>query len=560
MSKLETTGTPASKSPRKSNGGGPAQPRSAKGRPAKAPPPTEPITLRWDLAELPSSQHKAGLAGLALCVEFLQRDSERQGVCECELDASGLSLRVDRAGMQALFDDVYAADREEQERPKKLKDVEPKEVRVRDVVDDKGKPKQETFYVYEPIVPRGRLIGEWDQGTDGKQLWLKLWQDVVWSILRGIPAQRGPYEARGQRQPTDDGGEEWDALAGTPNTRVDLPSTYYLGAQAQSAENVAFRDITRLRFLLHFWPFAVSIYVPATLDREGERSFEAFALAMPDVTDLDAFVYSWQQLARERNPVASGYRPKDAVIDVAAEAGLDVSRRMFDLLERQAGTARTRPYLAAVDVFHVEKDGNNVRMRAVARVDPYRPRIDAYGRVRGAYWSPLFRRQRILNILDEAHPTWERGFGRLCSINPVELTIANNQFRHDCRIAFTEVEMTHAATSDTRSLEELVYQVAQAYVFGHLKSKYELEWNEVKSKGEVEKGAYGQKKDKLAREAFLGVRSRTGADFVAYFTGTLCSVHQHVGQEGYLRLAQAMNDPSEVERLRSLTLLALAAV
>lgn len=535
--------------------------KPTKARATKPPAPTGPIALRWDLAELPSSQHKAGLAGLALCVEALGRSPDRKGVCECDVDPSGLTLRVDRDGMQALFDEVYAAHQEEQERAAKLQGVEPIDVRVRDVVDDKGVTKQKTFYVYAPTTPTGRLIAEWDQpADDGKQLWLKLWRDLVWSVLRGIPAQRGPYDARVAREPIQDGAEEWDALAGDPTARVELPSTYYLGAQAQSAENVSFRDILRLRFLLHFWPFVVAIYVPAVVGRDGERDFEGFALAIPDVTDLDAFVHAWRQLARERSPAASGYRPREAIVDLAAEAGLDVSWRVFDLLQRQAGAARTRPFLAAVDVFHVEKEGNNIRMRGIARVDPRRDRVDAYGRIRGKYQSRLFRRQRLLNILDHGPDiAWSRGFGRLCSTQPVELTIEDKKFRNDCRIAFTEVEMTDTESTEGRSLEELVYRIVQSYVRGHLESKYDLKWKDVADKAD-EAAAYSEWKNKLAREAFLGVRSRTGADFVAYFTGTLCSVHLRVGQQGYLRLAQALHDPNEVERLRSLTLLALAAV
>ena len=78
-----------------------------------------PHTQRWNIAELPSAQHKAGLAGLAICVQYLQRKPDRKGVCEIvSLDPAGLTLRVDRDGMQALFDDVYDAALEEQERDK----------------------------------------------------------------------------------------------------------------------------------------------------------------------------------------------------------------------------------------------------------------------------------------------------------------------------------------------------------------------------------------------------------------------------------------------------------
>ncbi len=79
------------------------------------------------------------------------------------------------------------------------------------------------------------------------------------------------------------------------------------------------------------------------------------------------------------------------------------------------------------------------------------------------------------------------------------------------------------------------------------------------AKGTPAEKDYNEKKDKIAREAFLAVRSRTGADFVTYFTGTLCSVSQRVGHEGYLELARALGDDREVERVRSLTLLALSA-
>ena len=55
--------------------------------------PRGPVSVRWNLAELPSSQHKAGLAGLAICVEYLQRKPERTGVCESEtIDPGGRTL------------------------------------------------------------------------------------------------------------------------------------------------------------------------------------------------------------------------------------------------------------------------------------------------------------------------------------------------------------------------------------------------------------------------------------------------------------------------------------
>ena len=91
------------------------------------------------------------------------------------------------------------------------------------------------------------------------------------------------------------------------------------------------------------------------------------------------------------------------------------------------------------------------------------------------------------------------------------------------------------------------------------KRKYELSWQRVQGNPSLEKD-YREKKEKVAREAFLAVRSRTGADFVAYFTSALCSVPQHASEAKYLEVAHALMDPKSVEQVRSLTLLALSAV
>lgn len=522
-----------------------------------------PLSIRWNLAELPSSQHKAGLAGLALCVQYLQRNPDAKGICQIEaLDAGGLTLHVDRDGMQALFDEIYAASTEEQERDAPLKNknkeiVPPNRTFERTDKDKKGKEKQKTIYVYEVTIPRGALIEEWDPAPAGAaRLWLKLWRDVVWSILRGVPATREPYDCRAEKRQATDGYEAWDAIVAAPDEGVELPSTYFLGAQAKTAEYASFRDVVKHQVLLHFWPFITPIYVPAVVDRDGSREFNGFALAIPDVVDLEAFVQDWPIVIRERSHEASGYRPKDAVIDVAGEAGLDVVRRSLSVIRRKEGAVASRYALNAVDVFHIEKEGNNVRIRSVQRVDPRPDRADAYARSRAAYWSATFRRQRVSNVLNDK--PWWHDFGRLCAQTPQHLTINDNKFRHDCRIAFTEIEMKESGPKEPKALEKLVYQAVRTYVLGRLASKHALKWSEVES-NPSKKAEYEAKKEKIAREAFFAIRSRTGGDFVAYFTSTLCSVPQHFNEQSYLELAQSLTRETDIERIRNLTLLALSA-
>jgi CRISPR-associated protein Cmx8 len=538
----------------------PSKKKGKKGKKVAAVDPKTVMELRWSLQELPSSQHRAGLAGLALSVAFLKRNADRKGTCEVECADDGLTLSVDRAGMQSLFDDVYDATLEEARSKAKWAGIEPKRIDEVDVKDEKtGKVKSEKRFIYDRVVPAGPLVRDWDAAPPGAaKLWLKLWQDMVWSTLRGVPATREPFNARAEGRAIEDGSEAWDELATKRNDTVELPSTYALGAQAKNAENVAFTDVARMRFLLHFWPTVVAIYVPAVLQRDGKREFVGYALAMPDVAVLNDFVDAWERVARGRGCEPAGYVPRDAVIDLAAEAGLDVVRRSNDLIVTMQGAAPTRPWLSGVDIFHVEKEGNNVRLRGIARVIPQRKQDDEYARVRGAgYWSPVFRRQRIGNVLD-GKPWWS-GFARLCSTTPDEMTIRHDSFQHDCRLAFTEVEMKEDVSETEQTLEHLIFRRVQAYVLGKTARKYELSWEKSKGNPALEKD-YREKKEKVAREAFLAVRSRTGADFVSYFTSTLCSIPQHASEGKYLEIARALMDPKSIEQVRSLTLLALSAV
>ena len=64
--------------------------------------------------------------------------------------------------------------------------------------------------------------------------------------------------------------------------------------------------------------------------------------------------------------------------------------------------------------------------------------------------------------------------------------------------------------------------------------------------------------EKVAKDAFLAMRGRNEREFVAYFTGTICSVPQFFGrQEDFITLSQALiADP---ELIKDLSMLALSA-
>jgi CRISPR-associated protein Cmx8 len=90
-------------------------------------------------------------------------------------------------------------------------------------------------------------------------------------------------------------------------------------------------------------------------------------------------------------------------------------------------------------------------------------------------------------------------------------------------------EVTDSKSNHTAQLscEELVYRVVSIYVQRRLKSKHQLEWATVKNDPSKLKD-YSEAKEKITRDAFLAVRSRSGMDFIDYFASTLCSVSQRL--------------------------------
>ncbi|MCG8419799.1 MAG: type I-MYXAN CRISPR-associated protein Cmx8 [Proteobacteria bacterium] len=549
------------------------------------------LSIEYTLDELPSSQHRAGLAGLVLMSRWLNRQPKGRGLCQITLsDPRSVQVRMDRRGLTALFDQVYSAELEEVAYPRPFAKKPPKRTEERDEIDTRTKKKKtKTVHIYDLVVPKGAYLEEWDPGEQNR-IWLKLWRDMVWSILRGVPATRAPFEARAHNKPDKLLPDTWRDLA-RKNATVELPSTYYLGAQAKTAENVPFRDLARWQFLLHFWPFVAAIYVPATIDNEGKRSFRGYAIAVPDVADINLFCDIFEETMRyQRSGTATGYVPAEAVIDLAAEGGLDFLARLISRVQQKQEHYRGEGdgsfwLVYGIDVFHVAKDGNNVRVLTTARIDAECD-VGEFQRIRQVYRNSLFRRQRLLNFFASqtgATRPWYSGYDRLLCTTPVALTIGSSWFRTDARRALTEMESPETEPINTEtaqpngdimaepnrensqasdlefSLQSLIYRIIRNYINGKLKSRHDQKWDDVKSLDEnhAERKSYHENRLKIAKEAFFAARSRTGSEFIDYFSGTLCSVPYKLGEETYAALTRTLL--AAPDTVRTLTLLALSA-
>ncbi len=551
----------------------------------------EVLTLNYQLAELPSSQHRAGLAGVALIYRWLKRDPNFQAklangmICQLTESSEGATLEINQAGLEALFDEAYGATSELTREPKirlnkKKEEVPPVEIIEEQVIDtntkqpkiDKttGEIQKKKIYCYPVAIPKGSFLADaqYDTSSDGKDgVWIKLWRDVVWSILRGVPTTRKPFEARAEGEYKEDAAKVWLELIQPETFAVDLPSTYFLGAQSANAETVPFKDRARYQLLLHFWLFASQIYVPQIfkIDRGKEskeigekREFVGYSIAIPDVANLKRFCDKFLKLLSERGIEKSGYRPRDAVVDLAVESALDMMTRLSDRLIAKTGEQSTASTILGVDVIHTEKQGNNVRVLSSTRIDPDEPTIDKYNQIKISFWNPLFRRQRLINLVKNR--PWYMGFDALLCTIPYEQSMENDYFKHDVKITFDN-EAKPMKESDTdrtdKNIEQLVFDLVRNYVGRKLSSKYDLKWSEVKD-NPAEKKKYEDNKEKIAKDAFLAVRSRTEqSDFVNYFVSTLCSVPQFIKPEEYVVLTKSLY--AETDRIRTLTLLALSA-
>ena len=538
----------------------------------------EVLTLDYQLAELPSSQHRAGLAGLVLVIQWLERQpgfNEKVAngtICKfTKIEESGATLELNQMGVEALFDEIYAASTEEQERNQLLKNsrtkeiIEPLREEERQETTKDGKKKTKKVFIYPVVVPKGSFLADssFDKSfKENKGHWIKLWRDVVWSIIRGLRTTKEPYEKRAKGEYNKDAQKVWEQLIKSEEFTVDLPSTYFLGAQANNAENIAFKDRARFQFLLHFWLFAAQIYVPQIINNEGSRDFVGYALAIPDIAYLVWFCEELSAILKERGCEISGYRPRDCIVDLAIESALHMMTRLSEQLTTTIGerTGITSTVFG-IDVIHTKKQqGNKIRLLSVTRLSPEDSMINRYSQIRENYWSPLFRKQRLLNLVN--HSPWYQGYDSLlCTLSFKEI-INNDYFKRDVREAIkNEANPMNTETTQSTNIEQLVFNLIQAYVLQKLDSKYNLKWQTIQKTHENKEEAtkdYSEKKSKIARTAFLDVRSRSEKmDFINYFVSSLCSVPQHMNSENFVALTRALYE--DTDRIRTLTLLALSA-
>ena len=541
------------------------------------------ITLSYSLFDLPSAQHKAGLAGLLLLIDSLRQRGADPLPDVSHLSATGVKLTFTQDSMQTVFDDLYdAAQVERTSQSKWGSGKPPKRIEIEEKQGEKsGKVKKQKIYVYDVVVPKASFLEHHYPGDE--KGWLKLWRDMQWTILRAQPMTRGVYEQRVNSDPCPEAESTWKELsksAKKPGHKQAIAGPLFVGAQATNAERVKFEGVVEQNLLLHFWPLTVRIFVPETIDRDGKKEIngQAYVIAIPEVSDLEEFCEVFPRSLAALDPQVQGYRPSASIITLPEEGGMEFLRNLSLIAEQRAASGNVKYSVSAIELFSLEKRGNSVKTHTANKIIPRQGLLSQYEGVRESCLNPFFKSRLLLNLLRDID--WAEGFLGLFSEHPSEFFIRAGKtprpyFSIDVRKKFDSVAdefkrleeahtMAEATVPKPHSLEKRVYDMIGSYVRQKTETKSKIKWSDFKDKRTPEgkmaiPPEYIEARQKVCMDAFLAMRSRREQEFIEYFTGTICSVPQFLPSDDYIFVSQALLEENGWEQVKTLSMLALSA-
>ncbi len=439
---------------------------------------TTTVRITYDLYDLPTAQHKAGLAGLLLQIRSMSNRNRDFAVPKVEWDSafpeSKVTVEFNQQSTQTLFDDLYDATLDEGEAREKpftrgkgasKQEVPPLRRQSITKTDKKGNEKTVEGFVYLELVPS---LATLTHNLEGKPEWVKLWRDLIWQIIRE-GKKKAPYIKRAAKKKdlhgaaavadaagedsgdTDESDEDdketsrgdgstWDDLLKYakkgPDAQGKLSGAMLLGAMEKNAESLTLQGRIDQNLLLHFWPLSVMVFVPQFLDSDGEThigrrskkdSDPHFCIAVPEIADLSQFLEDFPRMLQQLGTEKAGFRPRESLIDIPAEGAFAFIEHLAVLAPGALANSGVRWAINSIDYFHLTKTGNNVKFLATGRVVPRPQLVEKYQGIRGRpgekppFANPLFRRGLMMGLLTDV--PWYQPFGKLFQEWPAEFFI-----------------------------------------------------------------------------------------------------------------------------------------
>ncbi len=490
--------------------------------------PTE-IPMAYDLFELPTAFHKAGLVGMILLIESLKaRQVLEADEARYEITANNASIVFTEALLTKLMNDVYDA---------KAVEIAVKNKWQAEIVRPPTDAEKEagTPFVYRVVQPLGRFLKDTYPQMDDSKSWLKLWRDMLWNIPRGRPTTREPFNQRAAEQPCKEGPNAWTDLVKSHKARAknlfytaEVSSALFPGAQAVNAEGVPFRGRPEHNVLLHFWTLSALVFAPQSVDRDGTADFRGFTIAVPEVANLTRFVRYYPRMLDglnrnlKPNQVARGYRPTRSVIDLPAEGALAFMDHLAAITQQAVEGGVLQHSISGAEYLHLVKEGNNVKTLAAGRVVANEHLLSEYHALvfpdlaRGdpLFRNPLFRRGLLQSLLEDnqtldGQSGWYRFFNKILTTFEVEVFIrqpfalrqrrrerdppqfaydAANKFRHEA-YQFTQYqERIKTMPEPERPKEQsrlsvIINRVVRSYLRSRTKDKTGIDTEKYKTTG-----------------------------------------------------------------------------
>ena len=413
-------------------------------------PEPEQITLTFDLHDLPTAQHRAGLAGLILQIDSMGEKGNRRPkknipvIDEAKLTSTSATIAFTRDSMQGVFDDLYAAKTVEvvvaakwpgETKPK------PGEFFLSKKDPKTGESKQVPGFAYDVVQPLAPCLSR-HLPDDHKNSWHELWRQMVWAIPRGgnNVRSRAPFNDVAAGKPCGEGATAWTQIvelqekqAKSQFLTAPISGALMLGAQAVNAESVPFAGRVDHNLLLHFWQVVVFTFVPQVVSKKDAKIERVgYVLAIPDVADLRVFRWRFPEILGDLRHDEHPGTPKAAKIDLPDQASLEVLRRLKERdrgdepatvpressarversekrlprrnnVDRVNRTKAIRDLAAsragrgwgdcvrAIESYHMFKLGNNVKLLSFSRLADRPGLIEDYQDLDKNYRSPLFR-------------------------------------------------------------------------------------------------------------------------------------------------------------------------
>ena len=437
------------------------------------------ITLTYNLHELPTAQHRAGLAGLILQIDSMgptgyKRASKSIPTIEV-LEATSAKITFTPDSVQGLFDEVYAAKLVEVIVANKWQGKatpKPGEFFLTNEDPKSGALKRVPGFAYDVTRPLGLCLKQ--QLTGQGNAWLELWRQMLWSVPRGgnNVRARAPFIDRAAGRPCGVGTAIWAQLVEDQKLRSKsrmkisgISGALMLGAQTANADRVQFSGRVDQNLLLHFWQLVVLTFVPMVVNKKEKKSKPlGYVLAIPDVADLIQFRDVFPEIIQELRADHPTRTPARARIELPEQGGLEVLRRIkagvsaggrktTDECDAEVALARAHARLAkssfsnlggqpessrgmhqalasdkslrllsgcvrAVESYHMLKlkRSNDTKMLSFSRVADRAGLVEEYERIAGNYRNPLFR-AALLRALIRGQP-WHGGMIELFAKYP----------------------------------------------------------------------------------------------------------------------------------------------